>query len=260
MLIIFLSPQFLMNHQNALDIFVTCAQEHTLCLIAMDEAHIHVQHGTSFRDNIHALRVEFFRQVFGNQPVNRRLLSIVLSATFPSSYLRFLSSLLTVNLTIGDCVLMGSPIDFRQCKIEMKFELCSNKGHFVSKGLSMVTDFLQINHDSIVVIFCNSRKQSQHFSFHLDKKLYQAKLAIDVININGSLDKIKIFWRIFPFCDGCHSRHGQFRALVTTNASNVEIDKHSIVRLNSPMISSCIPRERKRILVTGCEINLYCIW
>jgi hypothetical protein len=39
---IFLSPKFLMNHQNALDAFVTCVQERTLCLIAMDKAHIHV--------------------------------------------------------------------------------------------------------------------------------------------------------------------------------------------------------------------------
>ncbi len=36
------------------------------------------------------------------------------------------------------------------------------------------------------------------------------------------------FWRIRIFCDNRHSRRGQFRALVTTNASNVGIDKHSI--------------------------------
>ncbi len=92
----------------------------------------------------------------------------------------------------------------------------------------MVTEVLQFNHDSSVVIFCNSRKQLQHFSFHLDKKLDQAKLSIDIININGSLDKIDEFWRIRLFCDNRHSRQGQFRALVTTNASNVGIDTHSI--------------------------------
>jgi superfamily II DNA helicase RecQ len=67
-LFIFLLPQFLVHHRNTLDIFVTCAQERTLRLIAMDEAHIHVQHGTLFRDNICALRAEFFTQVYGNQP------------------------------------------------------------------------------------------------------------------------------------------------------------------------------------------------
>ncbi len=66
-MLVFLSPQFLINHRNALDVFITCAQEHTLRVIGIDEAHIHVQHGTSFRKEIRALRVEFFRRVFGNQ-------------------------------------------------------------------------------------------------------------------------------------------------------------------------------------------------
>ena len=56
---ILLSPQFLflINHRDALDVFFLCAHERTLTLrvIAMDEAHIHVQHRTSFREDIRAL-------------------------------------------------------------------------------------------------------------------------------------------------------------------------------------------------------------
>jgi hypothetical protein len=78
----FLSLQFLINHRGALDVFITCAQEHTLRLIAMDEVHVHIQHGTSIRDDICALRVDFFSWVFGNQPTNRRPHLIALSATF----------------------------------------------------------------------------------------------------------------------------------------------------------------------------------
>jgi hypothetical protein len=143
-LFIFLSPQLLMNQQNTLDVLAMCAQERTLCLIEMDEAHIYVQHGISFRDDIRALCINFFRRVFGNQPANQRPQLIVLSTTFILSYLCMLSGLLTVNVTIDDCVLRGSPIDFRQRKIEMKLEVCSNKGQFVSKDLLMVTDFLQL--------------------------------------------------------------------------------------------------------------------
>jgi hypothetical protein len=107
-LFIFLSAQFLINHHNVLNIFVTCVQEHTLCLIAMDEARIHIQHGTSFCDDIRALCMDFFRWVFGNQPVNQHLRLIVLSATFPTSYIRILSSFSTVDFTtaiafLGDC-------------------------------------------------------------------------------------------------------------------------------------------------------------
>ena len=39
-LFIFLSPQFLVHHRNTLDIFLICARERTLRLIAIDEAHM----------------------------------------------------------------------------------------------------------------------------------------------------------------------------------------------------------------------------
>ena len=44
-LFMFLSPQFLNNHHDALDVFVSCVHERTLQLIAVDEVHIHIQHG-----------------------------------------------------------------------------------------------------------------------------------------------------------------------------------------------------------------------
>ena len=81
MLFLFLSPQFFINHRDAFNIFVTCAQERTLRVIAVNEACVHVQHGTSFCDDICALRVEFFRRIYGNQPSDRRLRLIALSAT-----------------------------------------------------------------------------------------------------------------------------------------------------------------------------------
>jgi hypothetical protein len=87
-------------------------------------------------------------------------------------------------------------------------EVCSNKGQFVSKGLNLVAEFLNNNHGSSVVIFCNSRKQSHHFLVHLEKKLDQLKLPFNVLDINGSLDKIDKFWRIRLFCDDCHSCQG----------------------------------------------------
>ncbi len=223
---VFLSPQFLINHRDALDVFVACAQERTLCVIAMDEAHIHVQHGTSFHDDICALRVDFSQRVLCNQPREIRLRLIALTATFLSSYVQLLSALLTVDLPIGDCVLRGRPEDCRHCEIEMKIEICLKKAQFVAKGLTVVAAFFQTNPDSSVVVFCNSRKQSQHFSQQLEKKLDQLRLAIDVVNINGSLDKIDKFWRIRLFCDDQHTCQGRFWALVTANALNVGIDKH----------------------------------
>jgi hypothetical protein len=93
----------------------------------------------------------------------------------------------------------------------MQLEICSKKAQFVLKSLSLVVDFLHCNPDSSVVIFCNSRKQSIHFWGQLEKKLDQLKLSIDVVNINGSLDKIDKFLHIGIFCDNCHNCQGCFR-------------------------------------------------
>ena len=111
----------------------------------------------------------------------------------------------------------------------MQLIIYSNKSQFVAKELTLIADFLLHSPDLSVVIFCNSWKQLQHLTTHLEKKLDLAKLAIDVININGSLDKIDKFGKINLFCDDCHSHQGRFCALVTTNAVNLGIDKHSIM-------------------------------
>jgi hypothetical protein len=67
-LFVFLLPQLLINHPNALGVFVTCAHKRTLLFIAMDKVHIHMQHGLSFREEIHALCVKSFQHIHGNQP------------------------------------------------------------------------------------------------------------------------------------------------------------------------------------------------
>jgi superfamily II DNA/RNA helicase len=129
-----------------------------------------------------------------------------MTATLPRSYLAILSSLLTVNFSISNCIFRGTSVKFQQREIEMKLEMCSKKAQFVTNGLMLVADFLQQNLDSSIVIFCNSRKQSQHFAVQPEKKLDLMKLSINVVNINGSLDKLDKFWRIRLFCDDCHSR------------------------------------------------------
>ncbi len=320
---IFLSPQFLINHQDTRDVFIECANECTLWVIAMIEAHIHVQHWMSFQEDIRALKAIFFDKTWVSTTSTRSLAaidwptlhyfaaahrwaeephqrysysshhsfwliikthrmfslsvqmsvrfawlpwmrpifmcsiecrsektfvrsepkiltciwqstaswtftSIALSATFPTSYICLLSTLLTVNLNIGHCILRGTPIEFRQQEIHMQLVICFSKSQFFAKGLMLIADFLLHNPDLSVVVFCNSWKHSQHFTTHLKKQLDLAKLAINVINIIGSLDKIDKFWQIHLFCDSCHSHQGRFCALVTMNAVNVGIDKHSI--------------------------------
>ncbi len=202
---VILLPQFLINHPNVLGVFITCAQEYVLRLITMDKVHIHVQHWLSFCEEIQGLCVEFFRHIYGNQLRNQSPRLIALTATFPTSYLWLLSSLLTVDSCICNLFLGGQ---FCQWEIDIMLEVCSKKAQFVSKGLLPVADFLQCNPDSSVVIFCNSQKQSPHLLGQPEKKLDQPKLLVNVVNIKGSLDKIDKFWWIRIFCNNCHNCQG----------------------------------------------------
>jgi hypothetical protein len=131
---IFLSPQFLINHPDARDVFIACSHRATLCVVAIDEAHIHVQHGTSFRGEICALQSMFFAKIFGNQPermMQPRL--IVMTATLPTNYLPPMCRLLSIPLLSGDSIVRGLANNFEQREIEMRTYICSSKGQSIPK-------------------------------------------------------------------------------------------------------------------------------
>jgi hypothetical protein len=153
---------------------------------------------------------------------------IALTGTMPNDYLPILSSLLTIKSFTSNSLVCGSPTDFSQSEIEMRSYITLKQGQYVSKGLCELTKFLLENPSSSAVLFYNSQKQSQHYRNNLERKLYEMKLNVYVININGLLHKVDKFWRIHLFCDKTHIREADFIVLVTTNAANVGIDKHSI--------------------------------
>jgi superfamily II DNA helicase RecQ len=171
----------------------------------------------------------FFAKIFGNQPeriMQPRL--IVMTATLPTNYLSPLCRLLSIPLLSGNLIVRGSANDFEQHEIEMRTYICSLKGQFVSRGLTMIAEFIRANPMKSAVVFCNSWRQSQHFPDHLERKINKMKLNVDVIHINCSLHKTDKFWQIRLFCDKGHIRDADFRILVTTNAANVGIDKSTI--------------------------------
>ncbi len=168
---IFLSPQFLVNHSDAREIFIECSHRITLRVIALNEVHIHVQHRTSFHSEMCALKAIFFSKIFGNQLAMEQPQLIALTATMHDSYLPLLSHLLTINSFTGNAPICGSLNKFAQHKIEMQSYITSSKGQYVLKGLLIVPKFLQENTPMSAVVFCNSRKQLQHFCKHLERKL-----------------------------------------------------------------------------------------
>ena len=96
-----------------------------------------MQHGTSFLEGIRALII-FFGHIHGNQPRVKRPRLIALSATFPTHYyIRLLSTLLTVDLSIGNCILRGFSIELCQREIDMHLVsyLFEQKSQYVAGGI-----------------------------------------------------------------------------------------------------------------------------
>lgn len=236
---VFLSPQFLVNHQDALAVFLHCAAERTLRLVVEDEAHLKVQHGMSFRGEIRQLRTIFYRKVF--DPMNRRNWpkTIFLTGTLPTDYIADLTTLTTIPFP-PECILRGSRESFSQREIMIR-QTVTNKGDFVKKGLAEVVQHLIDHPDDSVVVFCNSRTKSLHYLKLLEHKLNASHCGTDCIHIHGALHRMDKFMRIKLFCEarGMELNDMDFRCLLTTNASNVGIDKHSITR----QIRDEIPRD-----------------
>jgi hypothetical protein len=72
----------------------------------------------------------------------------------------------------------------------MKQVIIMNKGDYVKIGLTRNKDHWAFAESSgKVVLFCNSRPKSYHFSSELEKKLNLIQLDVDVLIINGALNK-----------------------------------------------------------------------
>ena len=56
------SPQFLLKHVELVNVLAAQAKERVLRLVVVDEVHLHVQQGTTFRHEIRALKDAFFSQ------------------------------------------------------------------------------------------------------------------------------------------------------------------------------------------------------
>ena len=77
---------------------------------------------------------------------------IAMTATLPNMYLAPLCQLLIIPLFHAGSILRGLRSDFEQCEIEMWTCICLAKGQFVSKGLTLLAEFIQDNPSSSAVL------------------------------------------------------------------------------------------------------------
>ena len=198
----------------------------TLRYVFMDKVHLHVQHGTSFREDIRALTEQFFRPIFHPKNGHSTVRFVGFTATMPNTYVTELARLTTLKFP-PSLIVRASLEEFRNLDITM-IQTITNASGFVKLGMTNVVEFLKANEESKVVIFCNSKAKSFHYVSELERKLDEAKMGADLIHIHGDLNKHDKFWRIRLFCGNNDTgiEELNIRGLLTTNAANVGIDDH----------------------------------
>ena len=168
---VFLSPQFLVNHDDARQVFIRASHRRTVRVIVMDEIHLQVQHGESFREECRELADVFFKEVFQhpNYP-NIGIRFLGTTATLPTRYVPAIERLTTLNFTPSS-IYRGSPVDFEQREIEMTLQICS-VGGYVNIALTSAVEYLTTDtRKGKLVIFTNSAYKSFHYLKELEKKL-----------------------------------------------------------------------------------------
>eukprot|EP00956_Cyclotella_meneghiniana_P045738 scaffold382218_cov76-Cyclotella_meneghiniana.AAC.1 len=192
---LFLSPQHLCKVVSARTTLIRCSWYGTLRTIFMDEVHLHVQHGLSFRKECRMLRDYFFVKCM-HPPDRQHFIPyfVGLSATFPNDYTAGLHLLTSIPFG-DDSVIRGDIEDFFNTDILMKQVIC-NKGEYVKIGLEELIKNIDADSDNKCLIFCNSRSKAHHYCSELESKLNNGNVVCDVIVITGALNKHEKFWRI----------------------------------------------------------------
>ena len=170
---VFLSPQHLCKYQSACNVFLACGAKGTLRTVAMDEIHLHVTHGLSFREEIRQLKDLFFKPLF--HPHDREQFTprlLCLTATMPSPYISGLEWLTTRSFRDLHAIQHGNVESFLQTNIYMTTHVVG-AGEFVKFGLSKVVTHLEESDlTSKVVVFCNSKKAVTHYATQLERKCF----------------------------------------------------------------------------------------
>ena len=109
--------------------------------MVIDEVHMHVQHGDSFREDVRVLAYLFFHAAFHPADTESTILFLALTATLPQTYLASLSRLTTLRFP-PQSVIRGSLEDFMQRKINLT-QICCTKKAYAGDGVEKAVEHLK---------------------------------------------------------------------------------------------------------------------
>ena len=222
---LFVSPQFLMKQESFRHALISQARRGVLRLIKLDEVHLHVQHGVSFRRDIRMLKDFFFLPIFTTNPERAaRPFVFCCTATMSQEYISLLATLTSVGFP-STAQIWSTHEDFQQRTIGMTYYTSSE---YIKKGLNQVVDFFLNNPGRCACVFVNSRGLSHKIVVELEKKLDNNNLQLDVIRIPGQLDRFEKFYFTRIFYSYLVVSEFSADTLVGMSAINVGLDNEHV--------------------------------
>ena len=249
------SPQFIADNIAFRNALLWARDPQVFRLIVIDEAHLYAIHGVSFRDSIRQLKRDFFAQLYRNMDRYAPLL-LATTATMPTTFLRAQSSLAYVNWELPCHQLRPSPTEFRQRYIEIELFV---QGEVGSVGIDRLLLMLTTDDTSHGCIFAKFKSECTMWAAALEAKLADQLIDMDVLQINGDMDKNEKFSFVRPFTSAVTMKNYHPRMLIATPATNTGIDQVLIQYVLSVGLPRCLTtliQERGRNRNDGMYVML----
>mmetsp|Transcript_10303 Transcript_10303/g.15594 ORF Transcript_10303/g.15594 Transcript_10303/m.15594 type:complete len:602 (+) Transcript_10303:55-1860(+) len=252
---LFASPQFLCNKANKplLDELLSAHKRKILRVVAVDEAHLHVQH-SSFRVEILMLRDLFFKKVFNKDDPRSHPVFFAMTATMPKQYIPRLVALTNVQLS-RDNIFRGNQKHFSQHNIQFGFKVRDSFNAGLDRLVGVITNTITNEHheeSERVVVLTTLAYNAITLEKTLTEKLNKAGCGdADVVLVHGQQNKMVKFDGMRNFCGKKEFAHFNPRILVTNGAGNTGIDSDKvteILRAGVPMDLPTVLQERGRLV------------
>ena len=121
-LVLVCSPQYLAKRGWFRAELLRCNARGILCLVGVDEAHIHAMHGRSFRDPIRVLRDTFFLVLYGPGAAKSPLF-LAMTATMIGNLLALFSALVSVVCFSPTHQLWSTADEFQQRNVSIELRV-----------------------------------------------------------------------------------------------------------------------------------------
>ena len=249
-LVLFCSPQYLVDHHVFRAALLDCHRRRILRLLGLDEAHIYAMHGRSFRGCIRVLRDVFLVFLFGPNASHSPLF-LAMTATMPKSLLEHFSALTHVNFGNPRHQLWASAENFQQRNISIQLRVRGGRQDLKQCVLAPIVDLLRHDKEAHVYLFVNFRSEVVLGMSSLEDMLSEALLREGVLGINGDIDKVEKFANTRLFTSSLVMRGHRFRVLVATPAANTGLDQPCttlVTRYGLPRDTTTLLQEKGRLV------------